>query len=350
MLRKTKRNAITKTLRPSNFGGPQRYDEFMTMPDAISTAPLSGTQYVIRLGDQQATIASIGAAVREYQVGGRDVFVPYDADQVSPVYNAAILAPWPNRLAGGRYEFAGVVGQLPVNELDRVNALHGLVCWADWVEIDAGENYVKLAYELPARAGWPFQMLFVVTYTLQADGLHCEFIAANIGKQPAPYGVGFHPWLSSGGAALDECDVRLDANEHVLTDDRLLPVGVEPVAGNSDLRVRRSLRGLDLDDAWLAPTYDGDGRSWCILYCPDGVAPAIWMDSSCPAWQVCSSDHIPNYYRFGLAAEPMTCVADAFNTGDLLITLAPGEKHTVNWGATLLNQTDTAAAGLGAAA
>jgi aldose 1-epimerase len=178
---------------------------------------------------------------------------------------------------------------------------------------------------------------FEVKYWLEADGLHCQFTATNLGSNAAPYGVGFHPWLSAGGASLDSCEVRLDANEHVLANELLLPVGVEPVSGDFDLRQRRSLKGLDFDDAWLDPVYGSDGRSWCILYCPDGKAPAVWSDHTMPTWQVCSADRIPAHFRFGLAAEPMTCVADAFNTKDLLIELEPGQSHVVNWGATLLN-------------
>jgi len=302
------------------------------------TTPLSGEQYQIKFGDHQATICSVGAAVREYRVGGRDVFVPFDADQVSPVYNAAILAPWPNRLGGGRYEFEGYTGQLPVNEIDRTNALHGLLCWENWWLIRHGHSDVTLEFDLPARAGWPYQLRFTVRYWLEDDGLHCRFTTTNIGQKTAPVGVGFHPWLSAGDAVLDQCEVRLDATSHVLNDSRLLPTGeTEPVAGDYDLRMRRSLAGLDLDDAWVGATYDGEGRSWCILYCPDGKAPAVWMDQSMDVWQVCSADHIPNYRRFGLAAEPMSCIADAFNTKDRLIELAPGTQHQVQWGATLLD-------------
>jgi len=298
--------------------------------------PLSGIQYVLNRGDQHAEICSVGAAVRVYSVGYRDVFVPFAANEVSPVHNAAILAPWPNRLADGTYTFDGYSGKLPITEPARQNALHGLVSWANWDVTSFDGESVTLQYDLPARSGWPFQLRFTVKYWLADDGLHCEFTATNFSEKVAPYGVGFHPWLSSGGAALDECDVRLDAAEHVTVNERLLPTGVEPVSGDYDLQKRRSLAGLDLDDAWLSPSYDSDGRSWCILYCPDGKAAAIWGDKSLPAWQVCSADHIPNHYRFGLAAEPMTCVADAFNTGDLLIELAPGQSHQVHWGATLL--------------
>ena len=305
------------------------------MTNNFSTAP-SGSQIELAYGKHSATITSVGAMVREYRVGGRDVFVPFGRAEIAPVYNAAILAPWPNRLADGAYTFEGYHGQLPVTEIARMNALHGLVAWADWVVDGHDSSSVELHYDLPPRPGWPYTLRFNVRYALDEGGLRCTMTASNLGSETAPYGVGFHPWLSSGGASLDDCEVRLDATDHVITDTRLLPTGVEPVSGDYDLRVRRSLKGLDLDDAWLSPTYDDDGKSWCILYCPDGKAPAVWTDKSLPAWQVCSADHIPKHYRFGLAAEPMTCVANAFNTGDLLIRLAPGESHTVTWGATLL--------------
>jgi len=36
--------------------------------------------------------------------------------------------------------------------------------------------------------------------------------------------------------------------------------------------------------------------------------------------------------RTGVAIEPMPCIADAFRTGDMLVTLEPGESHTLAWG------------------
>ena len=62
------------------------------------------------------------------------------------------------------------------------------------------------------------------------------------------------------------------------------------------------------------------------------------MDSSATSWQLCTGDAIdpPDQRRRGLAAEPMTCVADAFRTGDDLIRLGSGQEHTVRWGMRLL--------------
>src|SRR5262249_17615774 len=43
-----------------------------------------------------------------------------------------VLIPWPNRLQDGSYEFDGRRYQLPLNEPERRNAIHGLVRWATW--------------------------------------------------------------------------------------------------------------------------------------------------------------------------------------------------------------------------
>ena len=42
------------------------------------------------------------------------------------------LIPWPNRLAEGRYSFAGSEHQLPLDEPERENAIHGLLRWRAW--------------------------------------------------------------------------------------------------------------------------------------------------------------------------------------------------------------------------
>lgn len=62
------------------------------------------------------------------------------------------------------------------------------------------------------------------------------------------------------------------------------------------------------------------------------------MDGSADTWQVCTGDAVadPRHRRTGLAAEPMTCIADAFRTGDRLVHLQAGEAHEVRWGARLL--------------
>ena len=301
-------------------------------------APLSGVQIELTLGDQAATITDVGAKLRVYRVGDRDVVTPFDADEPAPAGHGAVLAPWPNRIGDGRYTFDGIDHQLDITEPDRMTALHGLVMWQRWTVADRAADRVTLEVRTSPSAGYPFDLLISVTYRLTVAGLHVQARGTNLGAVTAPYGIGFHPWLSPGPGSLDECTFSLDADTHVTSDERLLPTGTEPVAGPFDLRTATPVRGLDLDDAFLGVLRDADGLSWARLTGSDGRTAAVWMDESMDTWQVCSGDHLDAapLRRTGMAAEPQSCIADAFRTGERLVRLAPGASHEVTWGITLI--------------
>jgi aldose 1-epimerase len=249
-----------------------------------------------------------------------------------------VLAPWPNRLADGEYTFGGRNMQLAITEPARSTALHGLACWDDWTVAQAAHDAATLVLNLPASPGYPFSLRISVTYALTNAGLIITTTALNTGASALPYGVGFHPWISPGKGSLDECTLQLDAETLVTVDDRLLPTGTTPVADHMDFREERTLADSDLDDAFVDPIRDPAGRSWARLTRGDGSTVAIWMDGAAKAWQVCTGDHVspPSARRKGIAIEPMSCIADAFRTGDDLVTLKPGESHTLAWGMALV--------------
>ncbi|MFB9956467.1 aldose 1-epimerase family protein [Cellulomonas denverensis] len=297
----------------------------------------SGQQYTLVLGDQRAVIAEVGASVREYAVGGRDVVLPFAPESIAPAFSGAVLAPWPNRLADGQYTWLGVEHQVALTEPDRGNALHGLVAQVRWTAVQTGEAAVTLRHDLVPTQGYPFPLRLEAEYTLTADrGLTLRVAATNLGDRPAPYGVGFHPWLSPGDATVDDCTLRVDAATIVTVDDRLLPTGTAPLTGADDRRTPQPLAGVALDDAFLDVNRDADGLAWIVLGSPDGHGAAVWMDGSMDTWQVCTGNGIPAINRRGVAAEPMSCIADAFRTGERLIRIEPGAAHTVTWGMTLV--------------
>ncbi|WP_146903764.1 aldose 1-epimerase family protein [Cellulomonas aerilata] len=302
-----------------------------------SKAAPTGVQYRIRHDDHAATVTEVGATLREYAVGGRDVVHPFPEDALPPAGNGAVLVPWPNRLRDGRYTYEGVDYQLPINEPDRMTSLHGLGNWQRWTATEHTHTSVTLELALVPTPGYPFPVRLTITYALSDDGLRVDLVATNEGDRTAPYGTGFHPWLSPNGADLDDCTLRLDAATKVTVDDRLLPTGTEPAARKFDFRTPSTLRDVALDDAYVDVVRDEQGLAWIQLAAPDGRTAAVWMDGSMDTFQVCTGDElIPVANRTGVAAEPMSCIADAFRTGERLVHLAPGQSHTVTWGATLL--------------
>jgi aldose 1-epimerase len=57
--------------------------------------------------------------------GGRELVDGYGAYEMSSSGRGQALIPWPNRLQDGSYEFDGRHHQLPLNEPEHRNAIHG---------------------------------------------------------------------------------------------------------------------------------------------------------------------------------------------------------------------------------
>ena len=320
---------------------PEHGGQVPVSPDPTANQPPgplpSGEQHLLRLGDQEAVVTEVGAALRAYRVNGRDVIVPFAADEIAGAFHGAVLLPWPNRLRDGQYSFDGTDYQVPLTEPARQTALHGLAVWERWSAVERAPHRVTLLLDLVPTPGYPFPLRSAITYELTDAGLVVTLTTRNLGLRDAPYGAGFHPWLSPGDGPLDAAMLSLDADSWIPTDDRLLPTGRVPVPEALDFRAGRLLGDLTLDDAFVDATFS-DGLSWLRLTGSDGRTAAVWMDSSATSWQLCTGDAIdpPDQRRRGLAAEPMTCVADAFRTGDDLIRLGGGQEHTVRWGMRLV--------------
>ncbi|HVH62382.1 MAG TPA: aldose epimerase, partial [Candidatus Dormibacteraeota bacterium] len=78
------------------------------------TVNASGDQVVLKAGDVRLTVVTAGGGMRELMCGDWPVIMSYGIDEVPPGGSGQPLIPWPNRLAGGSYEFAGKQYQVPI--------------------------------------------------------------------------------------------------------------------------------------------------------------------------------------------------------------------------------------------
>lgn len=301
------------------------------------TRPLSGTQYELHFGDYSAVIASVGASLRSLTYRGRDLVVPFEADSMRPAYRGAALAPWPNRVAGGAYTFAGRLEQLALTEPERGNALHGLACWLDFGAIEQTPSRVTLGATIVPQAGYPHRVDVEVVYELRESGLYSSITGVNSGADAAPWGTGPHPYLVAGPGRVDDWTLLLPAEQVLeVTEDTLLPLGVASVAeangGAWDFREARRIGDVFIDHAFTGLARRASGEASVELRTADGSGVAVTWDAACPWVQVHTADQpVPELSRLGLAVEPMTCPPDAFNSGTDLVVLQPGASHTAGW-------------------
>jgi aldose 1-epimerase len=294
----------------------------------------SGEQITITAGDQQAVVVEVGGGLRSYSEGGRELVDGYRADEMSSWGRGQILIPWPNRLQDGSYEFDGRRHQLPLNEPERRNAIHGLVRWATWTAVEQEPHRAVMKHVLHPQPGYPFTLGISVEYALSDNGLQVRTTATNLGADPCPYGSGAHPYLTLGTERIDHLMLRVPGRSVLQFDERGLPIATDIVEGTEhDFQQPRRIGSTRLDHAFTDLERDQDGLARVELRDPDrGMQVSLWVDQSYPYLMIFSGDSLPNFNRRSLAVEPMTCPPNAFRTGDALVRLEPGSSLTSTWG------------------
>jgi aldose 1-epimerase len=248
----------------------------------------SGEQFELAAGRHRVVVVEVGGGIRAWD----GVLLGYGENEMCSSGRGQVLAPWPNRLAGGRYAWDGEELQLPVNEVATGSAIHGLVRWAGWRAVEHESERVLLEHVLHPQPGYPFSLRLRVGYRLAETGLSVRTEAENLGDRACPFGAGHHPYVLAPSGRVD--DLEFDGTR----------VG-----------------GRELDETRHEP------GGWRV----EVGEVTVWADASWPWLQVFTGD-LPDIRRRGIAVEPMTCPPQAFRTGEGVIRLEPGARWSGEWG------------------
>ncbi|HVW20022.1 MAG TPA: aldose epimerase [Opitutaceae bacterium] len=126
--------------------------------------------------------------------------------------------------------------------------IHGIARQGDFAVIRADDHGFAARF-LPgeeARACYPFEHEFTVTYRFESAGLSCELALKNLGPAPIPWSAGHHfyftvPW--SEGATRQDYLIRLPASKRLKQDFKTGGLVPGPALG-----ARESLANPDLID------------------------------------------------------------------------------------------------------
>jgi len=303
----------------------------------ISVASPTGQQWRIGHGEHHVVICEVGATLRSYEVGETPIIDGFGPHEWSHSGRGQVLAPWPNRLADGRYEFNGVQAQAALDEPARRNAIHGLVRWLPWTLQTRHQNQLSLRLQLHPSPGYPFSLLLEMEYHVGRAGLSVTTTAHSTDDGPVPFGLGFHPYLASGHDMIDHAILQLPAHRTLDLDDRGLPTGEQtPVEGTErDFTTARLIGPTVLDTPFTTLDRDREGRAWASLDASNGTSGvALWADPGFGYLMVYTGDTLGQVERRrrAIAIEPMTCPPNALRSGTDLLSLEPGQKWSASWG------------------
>jgi len=98
--------------------------------------------------------------------------------------------------------------------------------------------------------------------------------------------------------------------------------------------IGQQIGALVLDACFADLLPNADSATRIVLAHPAGAPTlTLTLDAAYRFAQVYSGDNLPDpaARRRGLAIEPMTCPANAFNSGEGLLVLQPGASHSAVW-------------------
>jgi galactose mutarotase-like enzyme len=161
--------------------------------------------YTLRAGEARARVAPAWGANLFCWSDGAAILEPVPLDEVArkpTSYGIPLLLPFPNRVAGGAFTFAG-----RRYEVDPPR--HGFVRARPWAVQDCGASddggaWIRCAIDTAdfpeLAAQYPSTLRAVVSHRLRDRTLNLHVDATNTGDQVMPFGFGIHPYFRRRGA------------------------------------------------------------------------------------------------------------------------------------------------------
>jgi aldose 1-epimerase len=279
---------------------------------------------IVRLHDpasdvEVSIVPAIGNMAYEMKVKGRNIlwfpFESVEAFQAAPsLCGVPFLGPWANRIDGDEYFVNGRRYRLnpDLGNLRRDGnglPIHGLLNFSPlWRVVEQSASHVSSRIEFwrhpELMAQFPFAHNLTMTYRLSNGELEVETVVENVGMEPMPVAVGYHPYFRLHDAPRDGWKAHLAAEGHVVLDQRLTPTGEVRRAEFAD---PHALEGSQLDDVFTGLVRDADGRA---RFCVEGVRERVTVGYG-PQYAVAVVYAPPG--RDFLCFEPMAALTNAFN-------------------------------------
>lgn len=229
-----------------------------------------------------------------------------------------VMAPFANRIVGGRFRFEGEEFATPMNRPAEGLAIHGPSRDRPW-RVAAAEPDLAVLFQEIDEPEIPWRYRIALEVGLSPEGLSLGLSLINLGDRRLPFGIGLHPWFPR------EPGTRLSFSAQ----------GVHlPDARNLPLPETRAWPGFDpastlaLDDL---PPLDGCFSGWAppsarILQPQSGLLLDLTAEGAFRLLHVFTPEGRPLF-----CAEPVSHLPDAVNRPGLdpfgpMTPLGPGDE------------------------
>ncbi len=251
-------------------------------------------------GAELDLLPEVGGAVSRFNIGGQDVLRRAPAGTTDVLQTGCFpLVPFANRIAFGRFAFAGETVQLPRNFGEHPHALHGQGWQSAWRVLSQSKGEAVLGFEHAADS-WPWDYEARQGFALISDALRIELAVTNRSARIMPISLGFHPYFP----ATPQTRLRAEVAGVWLSDDTCIPTERAGPAHFLDLA-----NGAAVADARLVDHCHFGWTRSLIVTQPELERTLKLTASSDLDFLHC---YIPQHAGF-FCVEPVSAMPDAFN-------------------------------------
>lgn len=256
-----------------------------------------------------------------------------------------ILAPFSNRIEGGRFRLAGSFHQILPVTAGEAAVYHGFARVRPFSLLKVGSDGEAVRAEFVLETsdrdvpGYPFNLRLTVIYIFSATGIELQISGTNLSQQSAPFIAGWHPYFRLPGTTLiNDLHLQLPSKTTVATIDlipRIGPDGKIVVEHDDTFVLPAEIGPSVLDCCFTDLAVDHDGIAETTLTEPlSGARLSVWQEGG--HMHVFTGDTLGRDQRKSIALEPVADVTNAFNLPDHIERkmLEPGQAHVFRCGFT----------------
>ena len=230
-----------------------------------------------------------------------------------PMYSGSFLAPFPNRIKDGKYDFKGQPYQIAINDQDYHCALHGFMYDVPFLidDIDENQGSVTLHKDFLGVEGYPFHISFKSTYRLFNQGLYITTQVKNLSESNIPFGMGWHPYFDLD-VPIDSLHLKIPGDFYFEQDKQYIPTGKRIEANSfSEYAI--------IGERFMNDCYALNDAKIFIFEPRKKIELVLDLEINEQTYPFCMLYTPPA--RDCIAVEPMTCAPNAFNNGHGIIDL-----------------------------
>jgi galactose mutarotase-like enzyme len=253
----------------------------------------------LRHGDDRLSlVATRGAIVTRWYAAGRERLYLEEATLEDATKNVRggvpLLFPSPGKLKDGTYERDAKHGAMKQ---------HGFARDLPWTVTERTEATATLTLSAndATRAVFPWEFALTLSVTLGPGRVRLALHVANPGKEPLPFAFGVHPYFKVEDKAQATITTGATRAYDNVRGENIAFQGFHLGEGETDLHL------LD------------HGSTTSTLSAPSGERITLSASPELTRWVVWT---LPG--RDFVCVEPWTAPGNALNTGEGLLTLAPG--------------------------